>query len=122
MDTRDLEDLLEEEEEFYEAAEEIEHNLGINQSMVDWFDVSFQSSFVNTAEFANRAAPVIQPLNCEDCKEYSKLFEKQRDLLMKQDKQVQESHRNQKMITEESKKIKANLNNTENQLKETTDS
>ena len=35
MNTQDLEALLEEEQEYYDAAEEIEHNIGINDSMVD---------------------------------------------------------------------------------------
>ena len=87
--------------------------------MLDWFDVNFQSSFVNTAEFANRAAPVIQPKNCEECKDNSNLFEKQRQLLMKQDNQIQEGHHIQKNGMEDLKKANIKLKNTENQLTET---
>ena len=50
IDTQELENLLEDEEDFYEAAEEFEQNVGINASMVDWFNVNFQSSFSNTNE------------------------------------------------------------------------
>ena len=59
IDTQELENILEEEEEFYEAAEELEHNVGINDSMVDWFNVNFQSSFSNTNEFARNTSSVI---------------------------------------------------------------
>ena len=68
IETQELEDLLEEELEFYEAAEELEHNLGVNASMVDWFNVNFQSSFSKTNKFANRTTPVIISSNCQDCK------------------------------------------------------
>ena len=60
LNTQELENLLEEEEEFYEAAEEFEQNIGINNSMVNWYQVNFQSSFVNTGEFASNTGPIVQ--------------------------------------------------------------
>ena len=60
ISTQELESLLEEEEEFYETVEEFEHNVGVNASMVDWYNVNFESSFVNTGEFAKRTTVVIQ--------------------------------------------------------------
>ena len=96
INTQELEDLLEEEQEFFEAAEEFEHNVGVNASMVNWYNVNFESSFVNTGEFANRTAVVIQSGDCDDCKTSSKTFDKQREFLVKQDKLIQDSHRIQK--------------------------
>ena len=118
--TQELEDHLEEEQEFYEAVEEIEHNLGVNASMVDWYNVNFESSFSNTGEFTNRAAVVPQTVSCDDCKVNSTTFEKQRELLLKQDKQIQESHRIQKESRNEIKKLKNNSKALESRLKETT--
>ena len=120
IDTQELENLLEEEQEFYEAVEEMEHDIGINDSMVNWFDVNFQSSFSNTGEFTNRAASVILPKNCEDCKESAKTFEKQRELLHKQDTQIQESYKIQKTSNDEIKKLKSKNKAVELQLEETT--
>ena len=103
INTQELECLLEDEQEFFEAAESFEHDVGVNESMVDWYNVNFESSFSNTGEFANRAAVVIQPPNCEDCKVNSKTFDKQRELLVKQDKQLQDGHRTQKEKNDEKK-------------------
>ena len=89
--------MLDEEEEIYNVVEEREHNVGINDSIVDWYGVNFPSSITNTGEFKNRTGPVIQPIqNCDDCKTNSKTFDKQRELLMNQDKQIQQSHQIQK--------------------------
>ena len=93
LDTQDVEKMLDEEEEFYNVVEEREHNVGINDSIVDWYGVNFPSSITNTGESKNRTGPVIQPTqNCDDCKANSKTFDKQRQLLMNQDKQIQQSH------------------------------
>ena len=92
LGTQDVEKMLEE-EEFFNAVEELEHNVGINDSMVDWYGVNFQSSFTNTGEFANRTGPVVQPIQkCVDCKTSSETFEKQRQLLLNQDRQIQQGH------------------------------
>ena len=63
INTQELEALLDDEQEFYETVEEFEHNVGVNNSMVDWYNVNFESSFSNTGEFANRAAVVPQQMN-----------------------------------------------------------
>ena len=101
INTQELEGLLEEEQEYFEAVEDFEHGVG----MVDWFQVNFQSSFSNTGEFENRQAVVAKPINCEDCKESSVIFEKQRALLLKQDKQIQDSKRTQNESNDGFKKL-----------------
>ena len=105
MNTQEMENLLEEEQEYYKAVEELEHDIGINDSMVNWFDVNFQSSFSNTGEFAYRATTVILPKNRDYCKESAKTFEKQRELLHKQDTQIQESYKMQKSSNDKIKKL-----------------
>ena len=82
INAQELESLLEEEQEYFDAVEEFEHGVGINDSMVDWFNVNFQSYFSNTGEFDQRQVVVVQPSNCEDCKVSSVTFEKQRELLL----------------------------------------
>ena len=120
IDTQELEGLLEDEQEFYEILEEFEHGVGVNESMVDWYQVNFQSSFSNTGEFENRTAVLIKPINCDDCKVNSTTFEKQRELLLKQDKQIQDSHRIQKESDEEIKKLKSLNKSLDSRLQETT--
>ena len=120
MNTQDLEALLKEEQEYYDAAEEIEHNIGINDSMVDWFNVNFQSSFSNTGEFTSRTASVISPKSCEDCKVSAITFENQRKIILKQDSQIQESHKTQKASNDENKKLRSKTKSLEAQLEETT--
>ena len=61
-----METLLQEEQGICEAAEEMEHNVGINESMVNWYDINFHSSFTNTAEFASRGNLLAR--DCENCK------------------------------------------------------
>ena len=120
INTQELEALLDDEQEFYETVEEFEHNVGVNNSMVDWYNVNFESSFSNTGEFANRAAVVPQQMNCEDCKVNSTTFDKQRELLAKQDKQLQDGLRCQKERNEEIKKLKSMNKSLESRLEETT--
>ena len=116
--TQDLERLLEEEQELYDNSEEFEQNVGINESMVEWYNVNLHSSFSNTGEFASRAASVIQVKDCKDCKVNSKTFNKQRELLMKQEKKLEECHKKQKSSNEETKQLKIKLNQTEKVVKE----
>ena len=120
INTQELESLHEDEEEFFEAAEHLEHDVGVNASMVDWYNVNFESSFSNTGEFAKRTSVVIQDSNCEDCKVSSKTFDKQRELLAKQDKQLQDGLRIQKDRNDESKKLKSVIKSLEARLEETT--
>ena len=118
IDTQDLEDILKDEQEFYDAAEEIEHNIGVNQSMVDWYDVNFSSSFSNTGEFANRISTVLPQRDCEDYKLNSQTFEKQRELLMKQDKKIVDFQTKHKVSSEEVKQLKKKLQDSENIVKD----
>ena len=111
--TQELKNLLEDEEEFYEAAEEFDQNVGIIASMVDWFNVNFQSSFSNTNEFANRTYSVILSKNCEDCKDRAKTFEKQKELLLKQDRQLHDNHKIQKGSNEQIKNLIAKTRSLE---------
>ena len=98
LSTQELDNLIEEEEEFCYAVKELEHDIGINQSMIDWHGVNFDSSFGNSGEFSGRLASVVEPKKCEDCQINSKTIDTQRDLLTKQDKQFQDSHRIQRDI------------------------
>ena len=109
IDTQELENLLQEEQGIYEAANEAEHNIGINESMVNWYDVNFQSSFTNTGEFAGRGGSVLPVSDCEECKVNSLTFEKQRELLMKQDKKLEEFQMKQKASNDEVKHLKLKL-------------
>ena len=95
MNTQEIDDLIEE-EEFFNAVEEFEHDVGINQSMIDWHKVNFESSFGNSGEFSGRLASVVESKKCEECQTNSKTIDSQIDLLTKQDKQLQDSHRIQK--------------------------
>ena len=90
--------------------------MGVNASMVDWYNVNFESSFSNIGEFAVRTDVVIQDKNCEDCKVSSKTFDKQRELLAKQDKQLQDGLRIQRERSDESKKLKSMLKSLELRL------
>ena len=119
-ETIDMEELIEDEQEWFEAVEELEHNVGVNASMVDWYNVNFNSSFSNTGEFSNRTAVVPQHVSCDDCKVNSTSFEKQRDLLLKQDKQIQDYHRSQKENINEIKSLKNVSKGLESRLQETT--
>ena len=82
--------------------------------------MNFQSSFSNTNKFANKTSSVILSKNCEDCKDGAKTFEKQRELLLKQDRQLQENHKIQKGSKEQIKNLKAKTKSLEEQLTETT--
>ena len=104
-----MEIFLQEEQGIYEAAEEIEHNLGINKSMVNWYNVNFHSSFTNTGEFASRGNPMRPETHCENCNENSQIFLKQRDLLMKQDQKLEEYQVKLKSTNEEVKHLKIEL-------------
>ena len=120
INTQELESLLEEEQEYYEAVEKFEHGVVINDIMVDWFNVNFQSSFSNTGEFDQRQVVVVQPSNCEDCKVSSVTFEKQRELLLKQDKLIQDRKRTEKESNEEIKQLKSTTKSIVSILEETT--
>ena len=120
INTQELESLLEEEQEYFEAVEEFEHGVGINNSIVDWFNVFFQSSFSSTGEFDQRLVVVVQPSNCEDCKVSSVTFEKNRKLLLKQGELIQDRKRTEKESNEEIKELKSTTKSLESRLEETT--
>ena len=96
LDTQEINNLIEDEEEYFNAVEEFEHDIGINQSMIDWHKVDFEISFGNSREFNGRLASVVESKKCDECEINSKTIDSQRDLLTKQDKQLQDSHRIQK--------------------------
>ena len=120
LDTQEIDNLLDEEEEFFNAVEEFEHDVGINQSMIDWHRVNFESSFGNSGEFNGRLASVVQSNKCDDCDINSKTIDTQRDLLMKQDRQISESHKIQKDMKEKNKRNIENLNETVKELAKST--
>jgi hypothetical protein len=120
LDTQEIDNLLDEEEEFFNAVEELEHDVGINESMIDWHRVNFESSFGNSGEFNGRLASVVQPKKCDDCEINSKTIDTQRDLLMKQDKQISESHKIQKDLNGKLKQNIENLNETVKELAKST--
>ena len=87
--------------------------------MVAWYGMTFQSSFTNTGEFANRTGPVIQPIQkCDDCKTSSETFDKQRELLLNQDRQISQGYQIQKISKEQIKQMHTKLKVTEKQLAE----
>ena len=77
--------------------------------MVNWYNVNFHSSFTNTGEFASRGSLVLPVRDCENCKVNSEIFEKQREILMKQDKKLMEFQNKQKETNEEVKILKVKL-------------
>ena len=120
MDTQELDNMIEEEEEFLDAVEDFEHDIGINQSMIDWHKVNFESSFGNSGEFSGKLASVVQSKKCDDCEINTKTIDKQRELMMKQDEQIQESHKLQRDMKEKLKKHVQNLNDTVKELARST--
>ena len=62
MSTQEVDNLLAEEKEFYNAVDEIEHGIGINQSMFDWANINFNSLFGVSGEFEGRAS-----IKCRKC-------------------------------------------------------
>ena len=43
LNTQEVDDLIADKEEFYDAVDEMEHGIGINQNMSDWANVNFNS-------------------------------------------------------------------------------
>ena len=100
--------------------EELEHDVGINQSMIDWHRVNFDSSFGNSGEFSGRLASVVQSKKCDDCEINSKTIDTQRELLMKQDKQISDIHKVQRDMKEKLKQSVKNVNDTVQELARST--
>ena len=105
LDTKKLDNLIEDKEEYFTAIQELEHDFGIYQSMIDWHKVNFESSFGNSGVFIGRLASVVQCKKCNDCEVNSKTIDTQRDLLMKQNKQLQDSHKLQRYMKDKLKTI-----------------
>ena len=91
LTTQDVDNLLEDEEEIYNELNQLEHDMGINQSVADWHGVNFDSSFSKSGEFDGRLAETIGPVNkCKECEVSSKTIEQQTLLLTKSDKRLQD--------------------------------
>ena len=68
LSTKNVDNLLEDEEEIKEEVERLEHNIGIYQSAAQWHGVSFGSTFGTSGEFDGRIESTLTQLNkCEDC-------------------------------------------------------
>ena len=102
LTTQEVDNLLAEEEEFYDAIDELEHGIGINDSMADWANINFRSSFGDSGEFSGMP-PVVQLLKCKECETNTKNIDKQMELLTKQDKQLIDS---QNKLKESNKQVK----------------
>ena len=101
--------LLEQEQEFYDAVDELEHGVGINASMVDWANIDFESPFGTSGEFEGRLALVVWREKCTDCDINSKTLNMQTDLLTKLDKKLQNSQEQLKVIRKQEKKLEIKL-------------
>ena len=82
LNTKEVDNLLADEEEFYDAIDEMEHGIGINKSMIDWANINFNSSFGDSGEFEGRV-PVVKLTKCAECETNSKTIDKQMELLSK---------------------------------------
>ena len=110
LSTQEVENLLNDEENFLQEVDRFEHDVGINQSMIDWHDANFispfESSFGNSGEFSGRRVSISRLNKCTDCEINSKTLDKQRELLRKLDKQIQDSYRVQKQYRTENDDLK----------------
>ena len=102
LNTQEVDNLLAEEEEFHDAIDELEHGIGINESMVEWANINFRSSFGDSGEFSGMT-PVAQLLKCNECDTNTKTIDKQMEVLTKQDKQLSDS---QNKLKESNKQVK----------------
>ena len=66
LNTREVDNLLEQEESFVNTIDEFEHGICINSSMVDWANINFGSPFGNSGESEGRRASVAQREKCND--------------------------------------------------------
>ena len=78
LNTKELDDLLEEEEDLAIHSDKIEHDIGINASAAEWHAVNFDSSFSNSGEFEGRNASTLTVQNkCSECATNSQTIENQ---------------------------------------------
>ena len=120
LNTKELDDLIEEEEELALDTDKIEHDIGINASAAEWHAVNFNSTFSNSGEFGGRIASTLTVLDkCSECETNSKTIENQRILLSNLDKQIQDSHKSQRETRNKSKELKEKLNEAIKLVEET---
>ena len=67
LNTQEVDNLLEQEESFYDAVDDFEHGIGINSSMVEWANINFDCPFGNSGEFEGRMASVAEREKSTDC-------------------------------------------------------
>ena len=101
--------MLDQEEDFYNEIDELEHEVGINQSMVDWANINFDSPFGTSGEFEGRRASVAQREKCTDCDINSKTLNMQTDLINKLDKKLQDSQDQLKASRKKEKQLEIKL-------------
>ena len=105
LNTQEVDILLEEEQEFYDACNEFEHGVGINASMIDWANIDFESPFGTSGEFEGRLASVASREKCTDCDINSKTINMQTDLITKLDKKLQDSQDQLKVSKKKEKQL-----------------
>ena len=121
LSTKDVNNLLEDEEEIREEVEKLKHDVGINDSAGEWLGVNFGSTFSNSGEFEGRNASTFTGRNkCHDCEVNSKTIEKQINLLTNQDKQLQDSHKIQRDEKKSVRELKKRLDDTVKLVEELT--
>ena len=108
LNTQEVDNLLAEEEEFHDAIDELEHDIGINKSMIEWANVNFNSSFGDSGEFEGRVS-VEKLVNCVDCETNSKTIDMQAELLKKLDKQLQDCQNKLKASKKHEKQMEIKL-------------
>ena len=123
LTTQEVDNLLKDEEEFNSHINEAAHDIGMNQSAVDWLGVNFdnpRSSFGNSGEFSGRRVSISRLNKCTDCEINSKTLDKQRELLMKLDRQIQDSYKIQKQDRMEKERLNKKLKESMQMVDSTT--
>ena len=82
LNTQEVDNLLAEEEKFYDAIDELEHGIGINMSLLDLANINFNNLFGDSGKFGGRVS-VEKLVNCVDCETNSKTINIHTDLLTK---------------------------------------
>ena len=66
LNTQEIDNLLAEEEEFYDAIDELEHGIWINKGMLDLANINFNNLFGDSGNFGGRVLAE-QLVICVDC-------------------------------------------------------
>ena len=120
LNTKELDDLIEEEEELALDTDKIEHDIVINASAAEWHAGNFNSTFSNSGEFGGIIASTLTVLDkCSECETNSKTIENQRILLSNLDKQIQDSHKSQRDSRNLNKDMKKKLDEAIKVVEET---